>query len=784
MYSRFMLFLLTILVTSLSFSQNSTGSITGTIIDSETKEPLVGANILVEGTRNGTSSNLDGYFNLDLTKGIHTIRFSFIGYDNQRQVFQISKDKRKYDLRILLQAKAILEDQVTVTGEKIAPTTVVQNIEAKEIQSMPNLHNDAMRSVKVLAGVASNNELSSGYNVRGGSFDENLIYINGFEIYRPFLLRQGVEENQTLLNQDLISGMKFYNGAFPVSYGDRMSSALDVEYLKKNTNNFSGSVRADAFNVGASIKTGNETYKLGVGFRYAYPQLFSGSLQTQGDYEPSFSDFQLSTTYNFTDNTSIELLGVYANNQFALRPDNWIGNYGGFVRGDYRELEIDYDGENSFEYKTALLGLRLKHYFSDNLKWTLSISDYYTTETENRNTSGRIINNGSAYTDEDDGDYQKTRFEFADNAITLNSLRLRNEFNYKFTNHSISFGTEYRFVGLDNSVNERLYETGENTLLQVPIDKRFSESTKLNNFSAFIQNDINIAEGFTANIGLRYLRYEYTNENLLSPRLNLTFIESPVNIFTFSWGYYHQAPFINELRNPDLRKIKSQQSIHYVFGWERVLNPTLKLTSEIYYKDLDNLIPYYFDELKMVYLNGNTREGFSYGLDIQLDGELVKGMRSIIGYSYLDSRERDKGTTKYQRRLADQTHTINVFLQDKMPKHPNWQAHMRFLLGSGFLFYNRSTYRDLNTGNTVIDVDINNPEEYFLFFRVDLGLSAAFDVTESSKITAVAEVLNVFNQLNYSSYDWIQVFEEYNSPIRIPRVLSSRFFNFRVEYRF
>ncbi len=784
MFRRFLLLLSSILLTSINFSQSLNGTISGFIYDAETKEPLVGANVLVEGTRNGVSTSLDGRFVLKLNPGIHTVRFSFIGYERERQVFQITVSRKNFEVEVALEPVAILEEEVTVTGEKIKPTTVVQNIEAKEIQSMPTLHNDAMRTVKVLAGVASNNELSSGYNVRGGSFDENLIYINGFEIYRPFLLRHGVEENQTLLNQDLISGLKFYNGAFPVNYGDRMSSALDVSYAKNQDSQFSGTIRADVFNVGASIKTNGDNHKLGVGFRYAYPELFSTSLQTQGDYNPSFSDFQLSGEYFISKSTTLELLGIYANNKFALTPTDWVANYGGFFRGDIRELKIEYDGANSFEYKTALLGLRLNHSISKNFTLVVSVSDYYTVESEDRNTSGRIINNGQVDNDGDDGDFKKTRFEFADNSIELNSLRFRNELHYRINNHMFSFGFEYRSVGLDNQVNERLFETGEKTLLQVPIDKQFSRTDRLNNFSAFIQDEIALAEGLNANIGLRFLRYEYTNESLFSPRFNFTYIESPANIFTFSWGYYHQAPFINELRNPDLRKIKSQQSIHYVFGWERILKPDLKLTAEAYYKDLDNLIPYYFDELKMVYLNGNTREGYSYGLDLQLDGELVKGMRSIIGYSYLDSRERDKGTTQYQRRLTDQTHTINVFLQDKMPKHPNWQAHLRLLLGSGFLFYNRTTHRDLNTGNTLIDVDINRPEEYFMFFRVDLGVSAAFDVTDNSKLTAVAEILNIFNQLNYSSYDWIQVFEEYNSPMRIPRVLSRRFFNFRVEYRF
>ncbi len=770
-----------LLITCITISaQENQGTITGFIFDKNSDESLAGANIILEGKDLGAASQLTGYFELKAPFGIYTIKASFIGYESEKQVIQISKSHPVLKLEIKLKPVVLLEDQVTVTGDRIEASTVIQSIDAKDIQSMPNLHNDALRSVQVLAGVSSNNELSSGYNVRGGSFDENLIYLNGFEIYRPFLLRQGIEESQTLINQDLVSGMKFYNGAFPATYGDRMSSVLNVQYDVSKQETTTSSFHTDLFNLGASVKSRVGDFSFGAAARYAYPQLFSGSLQTKGDYNPTFSDFQFVIDYNISKRTKLETIGLYAQNKYTLKPEDWEGNFGGFARGDIRKLYIDYSGSKEYDYNTAMAGMRLTHKLSDDFILTASISDYYTNENEKQNVAAEIYYNEDPYADEG-SEYLKSRIQRADNNLKLNSLRIKSDLIYDTENNLLTFGFEYRFDRLNNKVNEYLNEEGENTLLYLPQNTSFANSLNLDNFSIYANTELRITDNLIATAGLRFLRYNYSNENLISPRAQLLYIESNVNTFTFNWGYYYQPPFISELRGVQDIQLKSQRAIHYVVGWERLLKPGLKLTSEIYFKDLDNLIPYYFDEIKMVYQNGNTREGYSYGLDLQVDGEIIEGTRSILSYSYLNSKERDKGTAKYRRRLADQNHTINLFLQDKMPKHPNWQSHLRFLLGSGLLYYNRNIVEDESTGTKTIQVDLDNPKEFYLYFRVDMGLSASFELGNNIKLTGVAEVLNVFNQYNYGSYDWMQVFDESEFLVAIPRVLSKRFFNFRLQ---
>ena len=293
-----------------------------------------------------------------------------------------------------------------------------------------------------------------------------------------------------------------------------------------------------------------------------------------------------------------------------------------------------------------------------------------------------------------------------------------------------------------------------------------------------------ISPNLEANIGVRFLKYGYSDENLFSPRAYLIYQLSDFNKFKFSWGYYYQPPFLNELKSTQIKNLKSQRSVHYILGWEKQVNPKLKFNAEIYYKDLDNIIPFYFDEFRMVYVDENNREGYAFGIDLMYEGEIVEGMKSWVGYSYLDTKERKVGERKYQRRLLDQTHTLQIFLQDKMRKHPNWQSHLRFLLGSGFLYYNRKLITDAETSQSYIDVDFNNPQEYFFYFRVDMGLSASFNLGKGYKITGIAEMLNVFNQLNAGAYEWVHIFKEIKAPLNIPHVLTKRFFNIKAEISF
>jgi outer membrane receptor for ferrienterochelin and colicin len=274
---------------------------------------------------------------------------------------------------------------------------------------------------------------------------------------------------------------------------------------------------------------------------------------------------------------------------------------------------------------------------------------------------------------------------------------------------------------------------------------------------------------------------------MVSPRINATWIADSVHTFTISWGYYFQPPYYSELRNKaDVTKdiLKAQRAIHYAAGWEYRFKKKVKLNVEAYYKDLSNLIPYYIDREKTEYYNKNSAEGFAYGFEAMVQGEVVEGLNSWLGYNYLNTQERNVNGGEYHRRLTDNNHSIQVFLQDKIKKHPNWQAHFRLLFNTGYVFSMRRVVTDDVTGKKYIQVYYDKVGDYpAMYMRADMGLSASFDL-KGYKLVAVAEVMNMFNHRNFGSYRFTQVSSDTPTLFAIPQVLSSRFFNLGVELKF
>ena len=276
--------------------------------------------------------------------------------------------------------------------------------------------------------------------------------------------------------------------------------------------------------------------------------------------------------------------------------------------------------------------------------------------------------------------------------------------------------------------------------------------------------------------------YKFTNEKLFSPRGGVTYNVDANNILSFNCGVYYQPPFFNEFNGVDIdyNKLKSQKSTHYVAGWEKTGVTNITYQFQAYYKKLSNLIPFYYEGLKQIYTKGNVNEGYAYGFDFMVKGELVKGIDSWVGYGYLNSKERKMNSDDtYKRRLFDQTHTIQIFFQDRMPKHRNWQSHLRLLAGSGFLFYNKKGATDPATGKSIMVVDYANPEEFLFYLRADMGLSYEHKYENGVGLVIMAEILNVFDKQNFAGYDYMLLFSDYKNTIRIPQLLSRRFFNLK-----
>ncbi len=778
--------LIFILLTFQIYAQKNTISLSGHITNDSTGAPVKDVNVIINGTTLGTISDSTGYYLLKISPGNYSITYSCIGFENEFKELKISKSQQSFHLNISLVPKVYETNEVSVSGKTYNPINV-QEIKEKDLTTMPNLYSDVIRGVKILPGVTSNNELTSAYNVRGGNFDENLIYLNGYEIYRPFLLQQGIEENQSIVNQDMVRDIHFYNGVFPANFGDKMSSVLEINYENNFDSTLNGTINIDLLNTGLTLKRKIGNLNVSGGFRYANPALFANRLQTSGKYSPLFYDFQLLSTYSFSENNSLQLFLLKAYNKFDLTPDSWDG-YFQLSRADIRQVTLEYDGKQYYSFNRNIAGLKYFSQLSDNLGLDLSFAYYSNKENENKNLAGRVYYSEDAYNPLDNRLYLKTAYDTDNNDLQVNTYELKSDVSYKLDGHNVQGGINAKFSNMKNSLEVSAHEAGPDTVLNPPYTLKLNQDVNFNSVSGYLLDNIYFNEKIQANLGVRVLQYYYNNQTLVSPRININYNLNPDNKLNLGWGYYYQPPFYYELRDKDLSKIKpllAQKSVQYVLSWENKFKPTSQLLAEIYYKRLSNLIPYSVDQLKLVYGNQNNFDGYAYGLDLQYRGELVEGITSWIGYSYLNTKERDlSNNTGYQPRLLDQTHTIRIYLQDRAKRHKNFQSHVVFIFGSGFLFHPEKTVTDPVTGLNTITVDYDRVNTFPFYFRVDMGLTFDFKLGGNYKLTISPEVYNIFNQYNIASYSWYHVLPDTRQPVPIANIYSKRFFNIGVGLKF
>ncbi len=774
-------------LSTLLYSQNVNGIVSGHVSGSINDSLISNVNITALSTNFGTTTDSLGNFKLILPVGLQKLKFSYVGYESKTIEVNITNKQGGLNLKVSLDPKILMQGEVNVTANKENLSPTVQEIKEKDLDKMPTVYSDIIRSVKILPGVTSNNELSSSYNVRGGNFDENLIYLNGYEIYRPFLLQQGIEESQSIVNQDLVDNIHFYNGAFPANFGDKMSSVLEVDYKKNKTEFLTGEARADLLNLGLSLHDSYNNFNWSAGFRYAYPSLFSNTLQTKGNYNPSFIDFQLLIDYDLSKSSQMELFILNATNKFDLTPENWKGHFQTNYL-DVKEVSLEYSGSRYYSFRTGLYGLKLKNDITDNSKLETSIAFYTNKEEDNKNLSDNVYYSEDAYNPGDNKQYLKTHYEFGANSLNIDTYEFKSDYSLSFESNKLIAGIKGRISKMNNVLDESSYETGTDSVLDSPYSAYAKQNVNFNSLAGYLEDNIFFSNIMQANVGVRLLKYYYNGETLISPRAGLYYNIDDKNILSFNWGFYYQPPYYYELRDKNLavqKPLLSQKAVHYVLSWENTFDKDMKFSAEVYYKKLSNLIPYYLDQLKLVYSDANSAEGYAYGLDLQYKGELVEGMKTWIGYSYLNTKERDiNSNSGYKPRLLDQSHTIRIFLQDKIRKMPNFQSHVRFLFGSGYLYYPRISVTDPSTGETRIVVDYNHIFSYPFYFRVDMGLTFKFNIQNDKNIILTAEVLNIFNKYNVASYSWYHVFPDTKQPVGIPNVFSKRFFNLGVELKF
>lgn len=833
--------LLLILFTISGVQGQSYGTLSGTITNSN-GIPL--DQITIENKKHNiqTLSDSQGAFNLKLPAN-QEIEIIFSG----GQLFldtvislRLSPNERK-ELHLILSLNVNLLNIILVTPDD---RDNYESIDPKIIKQVPTPTGNIESIVKTFTGVYSSNELSSQYNVRGGNYDENLVYVNDIEIHRSFLVRSAQQEGLSFINPDLTNSVKFSAGGFEVKYGDKMSSVLDVEY-KKPTLGFRSSVSASL--LGASVHTeGNIQNKFTylIGIRYKSNSYLLNSLETKGDYKPRFFDTQMLLNWNLNSKWSIELLGNFSKNTYLFTPSSRITNFGSIF--DPKQLYIIYEGQEVDRYENYLGGLtfNFKPSYANNYK--LILSSYYAKESE---TYDILASYSLSDIEMDLGSSSNNItnivgisgmgafLEHARNQITAVVSTADFRGYHRVKRHYINWGIKVQHEFIDDQLKEwTMKDSSGYTLPNIsgtpgqPVDwddparelildpdEYINSSNTLNSIrlSGFIQDSwtIDSAEHFILNAGIRYSFWSYNKELNISPRVQFTYNPKWKNhdwIFHLRGGCYHQPAFYREMRNKygvlntDIKTQRSYQAVavaEYVFKmWDR----NFKFSTEAYYKYLDRLISYSVDNVKIIYSGNNNAKGYATGIDFRLSGEFTPGLESWISLSIMKTEEdiegdyftNNKGIVEevgYLPRPTDQRFAINLFFQDNFPKIESFRVHLNFIFSSGTPYSDPT--KDRGSG---ITYDRNGKQTYYRttwYRRVDIGFSYLILDSNRDKskhksnftkgindFSVYFEVFNLLGTNNVSSYTWIS--NIYNEQIPVPNYLTQRLINLKFAISF
>jgi hypothetical protein len=702
--------------------------------------------------------------------------------------------------------------------DRVVPGKIV--LDPRKVERFPVVQFEQILKSVGLGVSQSAGELSSAYNVRGGNFDENLIYVNDIEIYRPFLVRSGQQEGLSFVNPDMVNNLQFSAGGWQAQFGDKIASVLDVEYRRPT----SFGTRARLSLLGAEFQTENasknERLTYMVGARYRTNQYLLGSLDVQGSYKPRFFDLQSLVTYRIKKGWQIEWLNNVASNRFLLSPESQTTSFG-TVR-DALRLYVGFGGQELMQYQNTVqaLTLKFKPNSENEFKW---ITSYYVS-----NEIEHVTVEGAYFLDQLESNLGSASFSEPKlrlgQGYFINHARnnlLANVANTSIIGrHSHQLGTtKWGLKAQYENINDQLKEWRYNDSAgyRVPDNSSFDFDRYVNanntfsstRFIAYVQNTqfLNEAYNFRVNYGLRSNYWTFNNQNVVSPRIQMSFepfkkfndslrqynnsqlfdsLKKKDLQFTAAFGYYYQPPFYRELRDFDglvNHNLKAQRSIHYVIGsdynfeaWGR----SFKWISEIYYKKMDNLVPYTLENVRIRYYAQNSSKGYATGFDTRINGEFIAGLESWFNFSILSTKENivytdEQGNTVnsgYIRRPTDQRVNFSILFQDELPMNPSYKMNLSLIYGSRVPYFLTGSARYLE-GNTIPP-----------YRRVDIGFSKSIieeDKTKDKKIKSLWLSLEIFNMLqinNTISYIWIKDIS--NNTYGVPNYLTGRRINFKI----
>lgn len=781
-----------LLVTVTASAQTFT--LQGRVTD-ENNEPIEFASVSCLKQGKMTMTSLKGEYCMQLHSADSVvIKFSMIGYKAKTRILR--RPRGKQTLQIVLHSDENQLGEVTVTGKKIE-TGQMEDISKDHLKSLPSASGNAVEElIQSQAGVSTHSELSSQYNVRGGSFDENSVYIDNVEIYRPFLVRSGQQEGISVINPDMVEKISFSTGGYEARYGDKMSSALNIKYRKPKK--FEATASASMLGASAFIGVSNKKVSWSNGFRYKTTKHLLGSMDTKGEYSPTFIDYQTYLTYTPNKRWEIKLLGNISDNHYNFTPEDRETKFG--TMENVKAFQVYFDGQEKDVFRTFFGAVGITRNFGEKTSLSLIASAFNTREQEKYDIQGQYW---LTQTETSENLGVGTYFQHARNYLKAHVESAKLLFKTKYKKHDIEGAFTFKKEKItENSVEYEMRDSSNYSIphtgkdLYMIYSMRAKNVLDANRIEAYVQDAFRFTSNnektlYTLNYGVRLSHWSYTKETIVSPRVSLGIIPAFNENITmrFATGLYYQAPFFKELRDTTTQngityaslnsKAKSQRSIHFIAGFDyrfRMNNRSFKFTAEAYYKALGNLVPYSVNNVKVVYYGSNESSGHAAGIDLKLYGEFVPGTDSWLSLSLMNTSMKLNG--KSIPLPTDQRYAINMFFTDYFPGTDRWKMSLKLALADGLPF--SAPHQELES----------NVFRAPAYKRADIGLSYRLLNNEGKQRKHIqlrnvwlgAECLNLFGINNVNSYYWIT--DVTGGQYAVPNYLTGRQINFRVTVDF
>lgn len=756
--------------------------------------PIELASIMVASQGKITMSNLKGEFSMQLqSEDSVKVRFSMLGYKSKVRVLRRPQGKQT----LQIQLSSDNEMQEVVVQAKVQQHGTTEEIKVEATKRNPSVSGNVVEEIlQTQAGVSTHSELSSQYNVRGGTFDENSVYINNVEVYRPFLVRSGQQEGLSVINADLVESVGFSTGGFEAKYGDKMSSALDITY--KRPKRTEGSITASM--LGANGYLGIATKKLTWtnGLRYKTNKYLLSSLETKGEYNPSFLDYQTYLSWQPSKRWQVDFIGNISENNYNFEPKDRETKFG--TLKNVKSFKVYFDGKEKDLFRTFFGSLSITNHLTPRTDISLIASAFSTKEQQRYDIQGQYW---LTQTETSENLGVGTYMQHSRDYLKANVRSLKLMMQQRAGNHRVEGALTYKIEKIEENSAE--YEYRDSAGYNIPhtgetLDMIYSMRARNNldakRIEAYLQDTWNFKSNdsvptlYRLNYGVRYAHWDFNGESIVSPRasLNITPGWNRNLSFRVAAGLYYQAPFYKELRDTTMingvtyallnKKIRSQRSIHALASMSyrfSMMNRPFKFTAEAYYKAISRLVPYSVDNVKVTYYGDNETSGHAAGLDLKLFGEFVPGADSWLTLSVMNTSMKLNG--KSVPLPTDQRFALNLFFTDYFPGSTRWRMSLKLAYADGLPF--SAPHQELTS----------TPFRAPAYKRADIGMSyRLFDNQDGSRSSIFRNVwlgldcLNLFGINNVNSYYWITDIS--GQQYAVPNYLTGRQINAKISVEF